>query len=81
MLQRRQMTRAFRVGGDWIERFRLEERANRRALLVVLASELYRRDLGTDPPSEEALVGPYLEEVPADDPGGASTRRPTAAVQ
>ena len=81
MLERWQMTRAFRVGGDWIERFRLEERANRRALLVLLASELYRRDRGTDPPSEEALVGPYLESLPDDGTGGASTRRPAAAVQ
>jgi hypothetical protein len=45
-----------------IERLRERERANERALLVLLASELYRRDHGTDPPPEEALVGP-------DDPG------------
>ena len=45
---------------------RLRERANHRALVVLLAGELYRRDHGTDPPSDEALVGPYLKELPDD---------------
>ncbi len=42
----------------------MRERANHRALIVLLASELYRRDRGTAPPSDEALVGPYLESLP-----------------
>ena len=50
---------------------RLRERANHRALVVLLASELYRRDHGNDPPSDEALVGPYLESLPDDDLGEA----------
>ena len=50
---------------------RIKERANHRALVVLLASELYRRDHGTDPPSDEALVGPYLEELPDDGFGDA----------
>ena len=45
---------------------RLRERANHRALVVFLASELYHRDHGNDPPSDEALVGPYLESLPDD---------------
>jgi hypothetical protein len=51
--------------------FRMRERANHRALVVLLASELYRRDRGTDPPSDEALVGPYLKELPDDGLGDA----------
>ena len=53
---------------------RIRERANHRALVVLLAGQLYRRDHGTDPPSEQALVGPYLKELPDDglgDVGGA----------
>jgi hypothetical protein len=50
---------------------RLREHANHRALVVLLASQLYRRDHGTDPPSEEALVGPYLKELPDDGLGEA----------
>jgi hypothetical protein len=51
--------------------FRARERANHRALVVLLASELYRRERGTDPPSDEALVGPYLKELPDDGLGDA----------
>ena len=50
---------------------RLRERANHRALVVFLASELYHRDHGNDPPSDEALVGPYLESLPDDGLGEA----------
>ncbi len=53
---------------------RLRERANHRALVVFLASELYRRDHKTDPPSDEALVGPYLKELPDDGLGDAGPR-------
>jgi hypothetical protein len=34
-------------------------------LLILLATELYRRDHGTDPPTDDALVGPYLKRLPA----------------
>jgi hypothetical protein len=58
---------------------RLRERANHRALVVFLASELYRRDHKTDPPSDEALVGPYLKELPDDGRGdGPVASRPPA---
>jgi hypothetical protein len=45
---------------------RVKERADHRALVVLLASELYRRDHGVAPPSDEALVGPYLDSLPDD---------------
>ena len=37
-----------------------------RDLLVLLASELYHRERGTLPPSEDTLVGTYLESLPDD---------------
>ena len=43
---------------------RVKERANHRMLVILLARELYRRDHGVDAPSAEALVGPYLKELP-----------------
>lgn len=43
---------------------RVRERANHRALLVLLARELHRRDRGSDPPGDEALIGAYLEGLP-----------------
>ena len=33
-------------------------------LLILLGTQLYRRDHGTDPPTPEALVGPYLKSLP-----------------
>ncbi len=51
--------------------FRVRERAKHRALVILLASELYRRDHKKDPPSDEALVGPYLKELPDDGLGDA----------
>ena len=45
------------------------------ALVILLASQLYRRDHGTDPPSDEALVGPYLKELPDDGSGEAARSR------
>jgi hypothetical protein len=41
------------------------EQAHDTEILVALAEALYRRDHGTDPPSPEALVGPYLKSLPA----------------
>ena len=53
---------------------RIRERVTHWGFVVLLASQLYRRDHGTDPPSEQSLVGPYLKELPDDgygDAGGA----------
>ncbi len=43
------------------------ERRDYRNLVVLLASELFERDRGSPPPSEESLVGHYLDELPSDD--------------
>src|SRR5262249_3145529 len=43
---------------------RRREQAGYRELVVTLAGELYRRERGGAPPSEEALVGTYLESLP-----------------
>ncbi len=41
------------------------ELRNHAEILLLLATELYRRDhQGTNPPTLEALVGPYLERLP-----------------
>ena len=40
------------------------DRKAHRALVVMLATELYRRERGSFPPSEEALVGTYLKSLP-----------------
>jgi hypothetical protein len=45
----------------------LGERRTYRNIVILLASELYRRDHGDHPPSDEALVGKYLNRLP-DDP-------------
>ena len=42
--------------------------ANQRDLLILLGTQLYRRDHGTNPPTPEALVGPYLKSLPAEFP-------------
>jgi hypothetical protein len=47
---------------------RMREWANQSELLILLGTELYRRDHGKDPPSPEALVGPYLKSLPAEFP-------------
>ena len=47
---------------------RIDEWANHRNLLILLGSQLYRRDHGTNPPAPEALVGPYLERLPSEFP-------------
>ncbi len=63
---------------------RVLERAQDGELLILLAEELYRRDHGTDPPTTEALVGPYLKSLPdhlrADDKGKAVPGATTAQV-
>ncbi len=51
-----------------LTRLRIDESANHRDLLILLGAQLYRRDHGTDPPTPEALVGPYLKSLPAEFP-------------
>jgi hypothetical protein len=43
---------------------RVIEAENHAEILLLLATEAYRRDHRTDPPAPEALVGPYLEKLP-----------------
>jgi hypothetical protein len=45
---------------------RLRERKAHHDLVMVLAEEIYRRDRGSPPPSEDALVGTYLRSLPDD---------------
>jgi hypothetical protein len=59
---------------------RATERREHRALVVLLAGELYKRDRGAPACSDQMLVGPYLDELPADgsaelDDGSAPTIR------
>ena len=53
-------------GGALWPAVRQMEQRGYRELLVLLASELYHRERGTLPPSEDALVGTYLESLPDD---------------
>jgi hypothetical protein len=53
------------AGALWPAVRQVEQRGYRE-LLVLLASELYHRERGTLPPSEDALVGTYLESLPDD---------------
>ena len=67
---------AFEILRSWdLRKLQAREQANHRALLILLATELYRRDHKSEPPSDEALVGPYLERLPddgIDEPGHTS---------
>jgi hypothetical protein len=57
---------AFRYGSlAWPDVRRREQRSYR-ALLVLLAGEIYRRERGAPPASEETLVGTYLKRLPDD---------------
>ena len=47
----------------------VREHQQHRALVILLAEELYRRERGQSPPSEDALVGPYLKGLPDDGTG------------
>jgi hypothetical protein len=60
------MIRSFGFSGYWPRTIGLKERAGHRELVIALARRLYRRDHGADPPSDEALVGPYLQSLPDD---------------
>jgi len=52
---------------DWLWRsVRNQEQRGYHDLVVLLAAELYRRERGEFPPSEDALVGPYLQVLPHD---------------
>jgi hypothetical protein len=42
------------------------EQRQYRDLVVLLASELYERERGSPPPSDLALAGPYLDQLPTD---------------
>jgi hypothetical protein len=52
--------------GLWPACFNQERRGNRQ-LVILLAEELYRREHGVLPPSEDALLGTYLQTLPDDD--------------
>ncbi len=45
---------------------RRAEQAGYRELVLLLATEIYRRERGALPPSDEALVGTYLTSLPDD---------------
>ena len=65
--------------GSWgWDRVRITEQANHRAMLILLGEELYRRDNGTEPPTPEALVGPYLKSLPAEVDDGREQAIPQA---
>jgi hypothetical protein len=65
------MIRSFGFRGYWPGTLGPKERAGHRELVISLARRLYRRDHGADPPSDQALVGPYLKELPDDGQGDA----------
>ncbi len=45
---------------------RSTERRDHHALVILLAEELYYRERGSLPPSEDALLGRYLDHLPDD---------------
>jgi hypothetical protein len=57
---------------------RVAYRRTHRELIIMLAREIYHRDRGSLPPSEQALVGTYLKSLPDDvSADGADERTPT----
>ena len=44
----------------------LRDRTAHRALVIMLATEIFRRERGAPPPTEDALVGTYLQSLPDD---------------
>ena len=44
----------------------VSDRKAHRELVIMLATELYRRERGSLPSSDEALVGTYLKSLPDD---------------
>lgn len=69
---------SFRINGKWMEHLSAKEKAAHKALVILLASRLYRRDHGSDPPSTEALVGPYLRDLPDTVDDGSEQAMPEA---
>src|SRR5262249_36563151 len=61
---------------DW-RGLQAKERGNRRALLILLGPQRSRRDHGTEPPTPEALVGPYLKSLPMEDSDEVSAQAAT----
>jgi hypothetical protein len=59
---------------------RLRDRRAYRELVMMLAEKIYHGERGARPPSEEALVGTYLESLP-DDGSGEVNDGPTPTVQ
>jgi hypothetical protein len=57
---------------EWLPPVRARDRrtvADRRAsrdLVIMLATEIFRRERGAPPPTEDALVGTYLQSLPDD---------------
>ena len=43
---------------------RLRDRREYHDLVLMIAGEIYRREHGTLPPSDEALLGTYLKSLP-----------------
>jgi hypothetical protein len=76
--------RSFSWANMWTQ-VHFQELRSYRLLVVSLAEELYRRERGAMPPSDEALVGTYLKALPEDgsaelDDGTAPTVRDSGAV-
>jgi hypothetical protein len=57
---------AFRYGFLSWPTIRRTEQRSYRDLVVLLAGEIYRRERGAPPPSDEALIGTYLKSLPDD---------------
>jgi hypothetical protein len=65
---------------------RISEKRAHAGLVMLLAEALYRRDHGTPPPNDGALVGPYLDRLPDDGsdnlPDGRARRvRPSTGLE
>lgn len=56
---------ANRFGWPWPPN-RLQDRRAYRDLVIMLATELYQRERGSSPSSDEALIGAYLKGLPDD---------------
>jgi hypothetical protein len=50
----------------WSPANHLRDRKAHRELVIMLATEIYHRERGALPPSEEALIGTYLKSLPDD---------------
>ena len=64
--------RLIRDHEEWLPPVRVRNTrtvADRRAyrdLVIMLATEIYRRERGAPPPTEDALIGTYLQSLPDD---------------